>query len=166
MLRFRDRRRARLTALEIFKYVGPGLLVTVGFIDPGNWASNLAAGSGFGYTLLWMVTLSTIMVGNLKEMIGQAEAKGREATAEAERAKAAVAEAEQAKAEAAEAQQRGRLDAAARIEDVAQGVASASEQLSSQVAQSLEGADLQRQHAGETATAMSLYSPELTLKPQ
>jgi len=62
MLRFRDRRRARLTALEIFKYVGPGLLVTVGFIDPGNWASNLAAGSGFGYTLLWMVTLSTIML--------------------------------------------------------------------------------------------------------
>ena len=62
MLRFRDRRRARLTALEIFKYVGPGLLVTVGFIDPGNWASNLAAGSGFGYTLLWMVTLSTLML--------------------------------------------------------------------------------------------------------
>ena len=39
-------------ALEIFKYIGPGLLVTVGFIDPGNWASNLAAGAGFGYTLL------------------------------------------------------------------------------------------------------------------
>ena len=51
-----------LFRLEIFKYVGPGLLVTVGFIDPGNWASNLAAGSGFGYTLLWMVTLSTIML--------------------------------------------------------------------------------------------------------
>ncbi|MFA5814835.1 MAG: Nramp family divalent metal transporter [Bacteroidales bacterium] len=48
--------------LEIFKYIGPGLLVTVGFIDPGNWASNLAAGSGYGYTLLWMVTLSTIML--------------------------------------------------------------------------------------------------------
>lgn len=48
--------------LEIFKYIGPGLLVTVGFIDPGNWASNLAAGAGFGYALLWMVTLSTIML--------------------------------------------------------------------------------------------------------
>jgi manganese transport protein len=48
--------------LEIFKYIGPGLLVTVGFIDPGNWASNLAAGAGYGYTLLWMVTLSTIML--------------------------------------------------------------------------------------------------------
>ncbi len=62
MARLRDRVRPRLTALEIFKYVGPGLLVTVGFIDPGNWASNVAAGAGFGYGLLWMVTLSTAML--------------------------------------------------------------------------------------------------------
>lgn len=48
--------------LDILKYIGPGLLVTVGFIDPGNWASNIAAGSEFGYTLLWMVTLSTVML--------------------------------------------------------------------------------------------------------
>ncbi|MFZ4724504.1 MAG: Nramp family divalent metal transporter [Paludibacter sp.] len=48
--------------LDIFKFIGPGLLVTVGFIDPGNWASNLAAGADYGYTLLWMVTLSTIML--------------------------------------------------------------------------------------------------------
>ncbi|MDD5209382.1 MAG: Nramp family divalent metal transporter [Elusimicrobiales bacterium] len=48
--------------LEILKYIGPGLIVTVGFIDPGNWASNLAAGSSYGYTLLWMVTLSTLML--------------------------------------------------------------------------------------------------------
>jgi len=54
--------RPGLGALEIFKYIGPGLLVTVGFIDPGNWASNLAAGSDYGYLLLWMVTLSTIML--------------------------------------------------------------------------------------------------------
>lgn len=38
------------------------MLVTVGFIDPGNWASNFAAGSEFGYTLLWVVTLSTVML--------------------------------------------------------------------------------------------------------
>ena len=48
--------------LEILKSIGPGLLVTVGFIDPGNWASNMAAGSQFGYSLLWVVTLSTIML--------------------------------------------------------------------------------------------------------
>lgn len=44
------------------KYIGPGLLVTVGFIDPGNWASNLAAGADYGYALLWMVSLSTVML--------------------------------------------------------------------------------------------------------
>jgi manganese transport protein len=54
--------RPNLGGLEILRYIGPGLLVTVGFIDPGNWASNLAAGAGFGYELLWMVTLSTIML--------------------------------------------------------------------------------------------------------
>ena len=47
---------------DILKFIGPGLLVTVGFIDPGNWASNLAAGADYGYTLLWMVTLSTLML--------------------------------------------------------------------------------------------------------
>ena len=51
-----------LGGLDLFKYIGPGLLVTVGFIDPGNWASNFAAGSEFGYSLLWVVTLSTIML--------------------------------------------------------------------------------------------------------
>lgn len=47
---------------EVFKYIGPGIIVTVGFIDPGNWAANLAAGASFGYELLWVVTLSTIML--------------------------------------------------------------------------------------------------------
>lgn len=51
-----------LGGLDFFKYIGPGLMVTVGFIDPGNWASNFAAGSQFGYSLLWVVTLSTIML--------------------------------------------------------------------------------------------------------
>ena len=51
-----------LGGLDIFRYIGPGMLVTVGFIDPGNWASNFAAGSMFGYALLWVITLSTIML--------------------------------------------------------------------------------------------------------
>jgi manganese transport protein len=63
---FRDLRRKDhrpgYGGLDIIRYIGPGLLVTVGFIDPGNWASNLAAGSDFGYQLLWMVTLSTLML--------------------------------------------------------------------------------------------------------
>lgn len=54
--------RPKFGGLEILRFLGPGLLVTVGFIDPGNWASNLGAGAQFGYVLLWMVTLSTIML--------------------------------------------------------------------------------------------------------
>ncbi|MFT3739847.1 MAG: Nramp family divalent metal transporter [Breznakibacter sp.] len=54
--------RPRYGGLEILHFIGPGLLVTVGFIDPGNWASNLAAGANYGYALLWMVTLSTVML--------------------------------------------------------------------------------------------------------
>lgn len=59
---FSDEKQTRQSAINFFKYIGPGLLVTVGFIDPGNWASNIAAGSEYGYALLWMVTLSTIML--------------------------------------------------------------------------------------------------------
>jgi manganese transport protein len=63
---FRDLRKKDhkpvLGALDIFKYIGPGLLVTVGFTDPGNWAANIATGSEYGYTLLWIVTLSTLML--------------------------------------------------------------------------------------------------------
>lgn len=51
-----------LGAKDFVKYIGPGLLVTVGFIDPGNWASNLAAGSDYGYQLLWTVTFATFML--------------------------------------------------------------------------------------------------------
>lgn len=49
-------------ARELLRYLGPGILVTVGFIDPGNWAANIAAGADYGYLLLWMVTLSTVML--------------------------------------------------------------------------------------------------------
>jgi len=59
---FIKNKKSKFCALDFIKYIGPGLLVTVGFIDPGNWASNLSAGADFGYTLLWMVTLSTIML--------------------------------------------------------------------------------------------------------
>ena len=62
---FRDRwglKKSLTDSLNALRFLGPGLLVTVGFIDPGNWASNVAAGSEFGYTLLWVVTLSTFML--------------------------------------------------------------------------------------------------------
>ncbi|MDO8588747.1 MAG: Nramp family divalent metal transporter [Armatimonadota bacterium] len=62
-----DRRTASLgrgtrIVRQIIGYLGPGFFVTVGFIDPGNWATNIAAGSQFNYDLLWVVTLSTIVL--------------------------------------------------------------------------------------------------------
>lgn len=59
---FKDRRPPKLMALEILKYIGPGFLVTIGFIDPGNWASNLAGGSFYGYKILWIISISTIVL--------------------------------------------------------------------------------------------------------
>ncbi len=47
---------------QFLSFLGPGFLVTVGFIDPGNWAANIEGGSQFGYQLLWVITLSTLML--------------------------------------------------------------------------------------------------------
>jgi manganese transport protein len=48
-------------ARRILAFVGPGYLVAVGYMDPGNWATSLAAGSKFGYALLSVVLLSSLM---------------------------------------------------------------------------------------------------------
>lgn len=53
---------AKLTALDFIKYIGPGFLVTIGFIDPGNWGVNITAGSQYGYSILWVITFATIML--------------------------------------------------------------------------------------------------------
>src|SRR5574339_321963 len=42
-------------------FAGPGYLVAVGYMDPGNWATDLAGGSRFGYTLLSVILLSNLM---------------------------------------------------------------------------------------------------------
>ena len=42
-------------------FIGPGFLVAVGYVDPGNWATGLAGGSAFGYRLLWVIMLSNLM---------------------------------------------------------------------------------------------------------
>jgi len=46
---------------KAFAFAGPGYLVAVGYMDPGNWATDLAGGSAFGYTLLSVVLLSNLM---------------------------------------------------------------------------------------------------------
>ncbi len=46
---------------KIFAFAGPGYLVAVGYMDPGNWATDLAGGSKFGYTLLSVILMSNLM---------------------------------------------------------------------------------------------------------
>lgn len=46
---------------EIIGALGPGFLISVGYMDPGNWGTNLAAGAGFGYELLWVILVSNII---------------------------------------------------------------------------------------------------------
>jgi manganese transport protein len=46
---------------RMLAFAGPAYLVSVGYMDPGNWASDLAGGSSFGYRLLWVVVLSNFM---------------------------------------------------------------------------------------------------------
>ena len=56
------RKASRLGAVRRFLgFVGPGFLVSVGYMDPGNWATDLAGGSRFGYALLWVILLSNLM---------------------------------------------------------------------------------------------------------
>ena len=63
---------------ELLKFLGPGFLVTIGFIDPGNWATNMAGGADFRYNLLWVITLSTLMlilIQNMSARLGIATGK-------------------------------------------------------------------------------------------
>jgi manganese transport protein len=46
---------------RLMGFVGPGFLISVGYMDPGNWATDIAGGSQFGYTLLFVIMLSTLM---------------------------------------------------------------------------------------------------------
>src|SRR6266542_1033840 len=46
---------------KMLAFSGPGYLVAVGYMDPGNWATDLAGGSAFGYTLLSVIRLSNLM---------------------------------------------------------------------------------------------------------
>src|ERR671937_3074567 len=46
---------------KFFAFAGPGYLVAVGYMDPGNWATDLAGGARFGYALLSVIMLSNLM---------------------------------------------------------------------------------------------------------
>jgi len=46
---------------QLFSFFGPAYLVSVGYMDPGNWATDIAGGSQFGYRLLWVLLMSNLM---------------------------------------------------------------------------------------------------------
>ncbi|MCK9905842.1 Nramp family divalent metal transporter, partial [Frankia sp. Cpl3] len=56
---------------KFLAFAGPGYLVAVGYMDPGNWATDLAGGSMFGYTLLSVILLSNLMAILLQALAGK-----------------------------------------------------------------------------------------------
>lgn len=46
---------------RLFAFIGPAYLVSVGYMDPGNWATDIAGGSKFGYALVWVLLMSNLM---------------------------------------------------------------------------------------------------------
>src|SRR5512140_3429797 len=46
---------------RLFAFAGPAYLVSVGYMDPGNWATDLEGGARFGYQLLWVLVMSNAM---------------------------------------------------------------------------------------------------------
>nr|WP_246320915.1 Nramp family divalent metal transporter [Paenibacillus germinis] len=56
---------------KLLAFVGPGYLVAVGYMDPGNWATDLAGGSKFGYTLLSVILISNLMAILLQALAGR-----------------------------------------------------------------------------------------------
>ena len=60
---------------KMFAFAGPGYLVAVGYMDPGNWATDIAGGSAFGYTLLSVILISNVMAILLQALSARLECK-------------------------------------------------------------------------------------------
>src|SRR4051794_4762764 len=56
-----DTTRKRGLMKSLFAFLGPAYLVSVGYMDPGNWATDIAGGSGFGYKLIWVLLMSNLI---------------------------------------------------------------------------------------------------------
>ena len=51
----------RRSRLRVLPFLGPAFIAAVAYIDPGNFATNIAGGSKYGYTLLWVIVASNLM---------------------------------------------------------------------------------------------------------
>src|SRR6058998_1796323 len=56
-----DATRSKKGLRKILPYLGPAYLVSVGYMDPGNWATDLQGGARFGYQLIWVLLMSNLM---------------------------------------------------------------------------------------------------------
>lgn len=63
---------------KMLAYAGPGYLVSVGYMDPGNWATDIAGGASFGYALLTVILLSNLMAILLQVCVRLGVATGRD----------------------------------------------------------------------------------------
>ncbi|MFV0422649.1 methyl-accepting chemotaxis protein [Oleidesulfovibrio sp.] len=116
--------------------------------------SSMPDDKGFGGELLTLHTALSTMVKNLVELISTAEDKTREAEEKSREAEIALQEAQAAKEQAERAKRDGMLQAAARLEGIVEQITSSSEELAAQIEESSRGTEVQRDRAGETATAM------------
>ena len=57
---------------RFFAFLGPAYLVSVGYMDPGNWATDLQGGARFGYALIWVLLMSNLMAILLQTLAAQA----------------------------------------------------------------------------------------------
>ena len=57
---------------RILAFIGPAYLISVGYMDPGNWATDIAGGSAFGYQLLWILLASNLIALLLQSLSAQA----------------------------------------------------------------------------------------------
>lgn len=56
------------TSQKFLAFLGPGLLVAVGYMDPGNWITSMQGGAQFGYTLLFIILISSLSAMLLQSM--------------------------------------------------------------------------------------------------
>lgn len=68
---------------RLFAFAGPAYLVSVGYMDPGNWATDIAGGSKFGYTLIWVLLMSNAMAVLLQSLSARLGVVGRKDLAQA-----------------------------------------------------------------------------------
>jgi manganese transport protein len=74
----RRRRRRRRRVRRTLPFLGPAFVASIAYVDPGNFATNVAGGAGFGYTLLWVILAANLMamlIQNLSAKVGIATGK-------------------------------------------------------------------------------------------